>query len=251
MALPKNFGNFTPPQKRSGQNKLQRPSTESRDPVLPPMPPQAIDSHTQSLPQQHLPPNDRHATPEPSVQSWQEPLPQSPPPIYPPQQQPPQRIHTRQETSPQSQSLPQHFETRQQLPTGDQPSQPHSPSVKRGSEQDGNYEVDPRTGKRYKKLPGIKDSSLVRGDARAISKRAGAMGISAMRDAIGEDEDFAKADTFSGGLNALADTFLSHLRVAPDEEEIERLREEKRILAEKSLAQYIETQREWEEKDET
>lgn len=81
------------------------------------------------------------------------------------------------------------------------------------------YAIDPATGVKYKKLP-TADSGLV----KEFKKSKGKMDItlSMLRDSVPE------ADFDLNDLNGAADDFLGHLRVAPDKDEINRLREERK-----------------------
>lgn len=99
------------------------------------------------------------------------------------------------------------------------------------------YAVDPVTGIRYKKLPAA-TREILRAD-----KKSGGLSIEQMRTMIGEAEDFNLDD-----LNGAADMFLGHLRIAPDKEEIQRLRDEKIAQAKKQNSEYGEVQERLNEK---
>lgn len=85
-------------------------------------------------------------------------------------------------------------------------------------ETDDRWRVDPRTGKRYKVL---KQSSK---EAIAASKRNknGGLTLEQARQLIEDEEDFDADD-----LNKSAETFLAHLRVPPNRDELEQLKAER------------------------
>jgi len=101
------------------------------------------------------------------------------------------------------------------------------------------YAIDPATGVKYKKLP-TADSGLV----KEFKKSKGKMDItlSMLRDSVPE------ADFDLNDLNGAADDFLGHLRVAPDKEEIARLREERKERMRQQNKQYEENEEKLNEK---
>lgn len=101
------------------------------------------------------------------------------------------------------------------------------PAPGKQSPADEGWRVDPKTGKRYKQLPGYKPGVME--SKRAIANVAkGNVSITQIRAMVDEEQDFNLDD-----LNGSADTFLSHLRVPPDKEEM------KRLLAERAERQKI------------
>jgi len=96
----------------------------------------------------------------------------------------------------------------------------------RGSNNE--YAVDPKTGKRYKKLPGAPSEAI---KAHEANKKSG-LTLDQARKMIPVDEDFDIDD-----LTSTAELFMSHLRVPPNKEEIAELKKErenrmKRVRAE-------------------
>lgn len=136
-----------------------------------------------------------------------------------------QSVPVSQSRSRQPIPVPQSFSKPVQEPLQQQ-SPPVQEPLQQPPEEDPDkekYVTDPKTGKTYKKMPGIASNAK---DLNAIKRMGDNFGLSEMRAMVEQDEDFSNADTIYGGdLNDLADTFLSHLRVPPDEREIERLRE--------------------------
>lgn len=84
--------------------------------------------------------------------------------------------------------------------------------------EDDGWAVDPKTGKRYKKLA-ISPPEAVKASIK--NKNAG-LTLEQARKMIEVDKDFDIDD-----WDKTADMFLAHLRVAPDKDEIERLRQER------------------------
>lgn len=95
--------------------------------------------------------------------------------------------------------------------------------------EDG-YAIDPKTGVKYRVLPGIKEEA-----AQAFNKLSEEelknFTFSSLRNMVEEVEDFDIDD-----LNSTANDFLGHLRIPPNKEEQARLREE-RIRRKKEQAQ--------------
>ena len=88
------------------------------------------------------------------------------------------------------------------------------------------WETDPRTGKRYRKMPATEWTSTKDGG------RSGFMSVSHF-----SDDDMLSA--FDGtSMNLAAESFLAHLRVPPDKKEQERLRREKAELKKAQDAAY-------------
>lgn len=101
---------------------------------------------------------------------------------------------------------------------------------------DDGYAIDPKTGKRYKKLPNV-PKDVVRAD-----KKSGGLSLEQLRNSIPE------ADFDLDDLNGAADMFLAHLRVPPDKDEMKKLREERLRRAKKQSAEYEDMAEELEEK---
>lgn len=106
-------------------------------------------------------------------------------------------------------------------------------------ETDDRWRIDPRTGKRYKVL---KQSSK---EAIAASKRNknGGLTLEQARQLIEEEEDFDVDD-----LNKSAETFMAHLRVPPNREELEQLRAERVARMRKQHSDFKNTQEDLSEK---
>lgn len=96
-----------------------------------------------------------------------------------------------------------------------------SPAQKRAPEKSipEGWEIDAETGKAFKPLPGYKNG-VMKHSAKLI--KAGGMTLDQLRSAIVLDPDLDPDN-----LNGAAETFLSHLRVPPNKEEQERLRQER------------------------
>jgi hypothetical protein len=89
------------------------------------------------------------------------------------------------------------------------------------AKHDPNWELDPKTGKRYKRIAGYKDG--VMNSRQAVKNVAkGNISMEQLRMMVKEEPDFNLDD-----LNGSADTFLAHLRVPPNKEEQAKLREER------------------------
>ena len=86
---------------------------------------------------------------------------------------------------------------------------------------DPNWKLDPKTGKRYKRIAGYKDGVM---DSRQAVKNVakGNISMEQLRMMVNEEPDFNLDD-----LNGSADTFLAHLRVPPNKEEQKKLLEER------------------------
>jgi len=93
---------------------------------------------------------------------------------------------------------------------------------------DENWEIDSRTGKKYKKLKGASKEAIRAG-------RNGGLTLDQMFSYIEEDESFDVDD-----LNSAASLFLPHLRVPPSKEEILRLRQERAERMQKQDKEYEE-----------
>lgn len=98
------------------------------------------------------------------------------------------------------------------------------------------YTIDPVTGVKYKKLPAA-SKDVIRAD-----KKSGGLGIEQLRNMIPE------ADFDLNDLDGAANSFLAHLRVPPDKEEMKRLREEKIARAKAQNDEYKQKETELEEK---
>lgn len=99
------------------------------------------------------------------------------------------------------------------------------------------WDIDPKTGKKYKKLLGAPPEAIRVGRKGGLSKE--------QLEAITVfDEDFDIDD-----LNSTAEMFLAHLRVPPDKEEQKRLLEEKKKKRRASDAAYKAAQEFLDQKD--
>jgi len=87
--------------------------------------------------------------------------------------------------------------------------------------EDSEWRIDPKTGKRYKDLPGFKKG--VMGSKATITRGAkGGFGADDLRTMLEDVPDFNMDD-----LNGTAEMFMAHLRVPPDKEEQKRLAAER------------------------
>lgn len=98
------------------------------------------------------------------------------------------------------------------------------PTNNSGVESDDRWVIDAKTGVRHKELNRIPKNVLSAMHRNA--KSGGTPSPSELR-FIPREKDFDSIDAFTGaGMDAMAETFLGHLRVPPNENELKRLREE-------------------------
>lgn len=83
------------------------------------------------------------------------------------------------------------------------------------------WEIDPKTGKPYKRIAGYKDGVMKSRAAVANVGKRGAT-LEQLRMMVEDEPDFNLDD-----LNGSAETFLAHLRVPPNKEEQKKLLEER------------------------
>lgn len=104
---------------------------------------------------------------------------------------------------------------------------------------DDDWAIDPRTGKKYRVLPSAPKEAI-----KAFSKnnRKG-LSLSQLRQFTEDVEDFDADD-----LTSTAESFLAHLRVAPDKDEIERLRAERSERMKKQSAEFTDQQQKLDKK---
>lgn len=107
---------------------------------------------------------------------------------------------------------------RKTRPVSRKPTTPKTSPKPSVPEEDDGWRVDPKTGKRYKQL---KMSSKEAIAASRKNKNSG-LTLEQARQLIAEEEDFDVDD-----LNGAANTFLAHLRVPPNKEELEKLKQER------------------------
>lgn len=83
------------------------------------------------------------------------------------------------------------------------------------------WQIDPKTGKAYKRIAGYKDGVM---KSRAAITNVGKRGatLEQLRMMVEDEPDFNLDD-----LNGSAETFLAHLRVPPNKEEQKKLLEER------------------------
>lgn len=103
--------------------------------------------------------------------------------------------------------------------------------------QDG-WVVDPKTGKRYKPLAG-NDPSLVSAMNRT-ENRGKHVPLETLRETYSVDPDFDLDD-----LSKTAETFMAHLRVPPNREEMQRIIEERKQKELDNIRRTAELEKEW------
>lgn len=91
-------------------------------------------------------------------------------------------------------------------------------------ESEDRWIIDAKTGVKHKELNRIPKNVL--SAMHKVAKSGGTPSSSELR-FIPREKDFNSIDAFTGaGMDAMAETFLGHLRVPPNEDELKRLREE-------------------------
>lgn len=100
-------------------------------------------------------------------------------------------------------------------------------------DEDPRFVVDPKTGVKYKKLAQTPKEAI-----KAFKENKN-MGISDLSNLIKIDEDWQRIEAFGGeGLNDAASLFLGHLRVPPDEREMEEIRRRKAMELRRQQREY-------------
>lgn len=103
-------------------------------------------------------------------------------------------------------------------------------------ESENRWVVDAKTGVRHKELSRIPKNVL--SAMHKVAKSGGTPSSSELK-FIPREKDFEEIDAFTGaGMDAMAETFLGHLRVPPNEEELKRLREEYARRQQKAAEDY-------------
>lgn len=103
-------------------------------------------------------------------------------------------------------------------------------------ESDDRWVTDAKTGVRHKELSRIPKNVL--SAMHKVAKSGGTPSSSELK-FIPREKDFDSIDAFTGaGMDAIAKTFLGHLRVPPNEEELKRLREEYAKRQQKAAEDY-------------
>jgi hypothetical protein len=103
-------------------------------------------------------------------------------------------------------------------------------------ESDDRWVTDAKTGVRHKELSRIPKNVL--SAMHKVAKSGGTPSSSELK-FIPREKDFDSIDAFTGaGMDAMAETFLGHLRVPPNEEELKRLREEYARRQQKAAEDY-------------
>ena len=98
------------------------------------------------------------------------------------------------------------------------------PTDNNSVESDDRWVIDAKTGVRHKELSRIPKNVL--SAMHKVAKSGGTPSASELR-FIPREKDFDSIDAFTGaGMDVMAKTFLGHLRVPPNEDELKRLREE-------------------------
>ena len=110
------------------------------------------------------------------------------------------------------------------------------PTDNNSVESDDRWVIDAKTGVRHKELNRIPKNVLSAMHRNA--KSGGTPSPSELR-FIPREKDFDSIDAFTGaGMDAMAETFLGHLRVPPNENELKRLREEYARKQQKAAEDY-------------
>lgn len=103
-------------------------------------------------------------------------------------------------------------------------------------ESDDRWVIDAKTGVRHKELSRIPKNVL--SAMHKVAKSGGTPSSSELK-FIPREKDFDSIDAFTGaGMDAMAETFLGHLRVPPNEDELKRLREEYARRQQKAAEDY-------------
>lgn len=103
-------------------------------------------------------------------------------------------------------------------------------------ESDDGWVIDAKTGVKHKELSRIPKNVL--SAMHKVAKSGGTPSSSELK-FIPREKDFDSIDAFTGaGMDAMAETFLGHLRVPPNEEELKRLREEYARRQQKAAEDY-------------
>lgn len=111
--------------------------------------------------------------------------------------------------------------TRPKTPAA-QPETPRRPKAPEPEPKLGpEWEIDPKTGKPYKRIAGYKDGVMKSRAAVTNVSKKGAT-LEQLRMMVEDEPDFNLDD-----LNGSAETFLAHLRVPPNKEEQKKLLEER------------------------
>lgn len=97
---------------------------------------------------------------------------------------------------------------------------------------------DPKTGKKYKLL--VPNTSTKEINSLGKKTQGGStLGIADLRRIWGENSEFKESEAFYGnGLNDLSDTFLAHLKVPPNQEEMAELRRKKAQMVQSQEAEW-------------
>ena len=103
-------------------------------------------------------------------------------------------------------------------------------------ESNDRWVTDSKTGVKHKELSRIPKNVL--SAMHKVAKSGGTPSSSELK-FIPHEKDFDSIDAFTGaGMDAMAETFLGHLRVPPNEEELKRLREEYARRQQKAAEDY-------------
>jgi len=103
-------------------------------------------------------------------------------------------------------------------------------------ESNDRWVTDAKTGVKHKELSRIPKNVL--SAMHKVAKSGGTPSSSELK-FIPREKDFDSIDAFTGaGMDAMAETFLGHLRVPPNEEELKRLREEYARRQQKAAEDY-------------
>lgn len=143
-----------------------------------------------------------------------------------------QKQGRRKESSPQERSLSTDVDT-----TSNKNNEINEhPTDNSGVESEDRWVIDTKTGVRHKELNRIPKNVL--SAMHKVAKSGGTPSASEFR-FIPREKDFDSIDAFTGaGMDAMAETFLGHLRVPPNEEELKRLREEYARRQQKAAEDY-------------
>lgn len=138
----------------------------------------------------------------------------------------------RKESSPQERSLSTDVDT---TSNNNNETNEH-PTDNNSTESEDRWVIDAKTGVRHKEMNRIPKNVL--SAMHKVAKSGGTPSASELR-FIPREKDFDSIDAFTGaGMDAMAETFLGHLRVPPNEEELKRLREEYARRQQKAAEDY-------------